>query len=78
LPASSAETTPATFRLSASGLDLRSARIVWEAEGQEPAYGASFALLPNKHESRWIEAEAQMPDGRRVFGVAELQGGRVK
>jgi len=78
LPTTSAATTPTKFRFTASGLDLRSARIVWEAEGQEPAYGASFVLLPNKHESHWIEAEAQMPDGRRVFGVAELQGGRVK
>ena len=57
--------------LSSPGLDLSSARIVWEAEGQEPAFGKSFTFDPASKDSKWIEAEAQLPDGRRVFGVSD-------
>jgi hypothetical protein len=49
-----------------SDLDLSRARIVWEAENQEPAFGLVYEL---SGKPRWIEAEAQLPDGRRVFGV---------
>jgi hypothetical protein len=58
-----------TYQLSASGLDLSSARIVWEAESMEPQFGKSLVL--NGKRRGWIEAEAQLPDGRRVFGVWE-------
>jgi hypothetical protein len=77
LPGTLPPTTPATLRLSANDLDLTSERIVWEAEGQEPAFGSSFALFPGKSGPRWIEAEAQLPDGRRVFGRADLTSGRT-
>jgi hypothetical protein len=59
-----------TLKLSANDVDLTSARIVWEAEGQEPVFGPSFVLRPGKTPS-WIEAEAQLPDGRRIFGIVE-------
>ena len=56
------------FVLSSPGLDLSSARIVWEAEGQEPCYGLTFTPDAGKSPA-WVEAEAQLPDGRRVFAI---------
>jgi hypothetical protein len=58
-----------TTALTAPGLDLASARIVWEANGQEPAFGRSFTFAPSASGAPWVEVEAQLPDGRRVFGV---------
>jgi hypothetical protein len=60
----------AKLELTSTGLDLNSARIVWEADGQEPAIGKTF-VLP-KSNPAWIEAEAQLPDGRRVFAVVNF------
>jgi hypothetical protein len=61
------------FALSAPGLDLSQARIVWEAQGQDPAYGKTFVLTQGPGR-RWIEAEAQLPDGRRVFALTSVLG----
>jgi hypothetical protein len=61
-----------TARLSVEGLDLTSARIVWEASGREPELGASLTLSPTAG-PQWIEAEAQWPDGRRVFAHADYE-----
>jgi len=58
--------------ISAPGLDLASARIVWEASEQEPAFGKKFTLNPSPGGSQWIEVEAQLPDGRRVFATTNL------
>ena len=70
---------PATIELTPSGstrtatlktsLDLSQARIVWEAQDREPLFGDRM-LLTNA--VSWIEAEAQLPDGRRIYGVANL------
>ncbi|PWU09959.1 MAG: glycoside hydrolase family 9 [Verrucomicrobia bacterium] len=49
--------------------DLTSARIVWEADGQEPAFGQTYTV---PGDVGWVEAEAQLPDGRRVFAALEL------
>src|SRR5262249_25606794 len=57
-----------TAKLSADNLDLSHARIVWEAEGQEPILARTFSFAPGGS-SQWLEAEAQLPDGRRVFVV---------
>jgi hypothetical protein len=65
-----------TAAFSVEGLDLTSARIVWEAEGQEPAFGKTFAL-DSKPSPQWVEAEAQWPDGRRVFAVTNLGGTKI-
>jgi hypothetical protein len=69
----------ATIELAASGrnriatlktsLDLSQARIVWEAQGQEPVFGDRLVLT---NAVAWIEAEAQLPDGRRAYGVREF------
>ena len=50
-------------------LDLSRARIVWEAQGGEPRFGDPMFLT---NAVAWIEAEAQLPDGRRIFGVTNL------
>jgi hypothetical protein len=55
------------FRLSAAPLDMSSARMVWEAGGIDPVFSSDFAFRPELARARWVEAEAQFPDGRRVF-----------
>jgi hypothetical protein len=56
-----------TVSLQAPGLDLTTARINWEANGQLPAFGQNYTFAPANNGPQWIEAEAQFPDGRRVF-----------
>ena len=63
------QTKKITASLKVSGLDLNQARIVWEASDQQPAYGTNFNFVPKSSADRWIEAEAQWPDGRRIFAV---------
>jgi hypothetical protein len=55
------------FELSAPGLDLGQATLVWEGEGLAPILGKQKISLPRT--PSWLEAEAQLPDGRRVFAV---------
>jgi hypothetical protein len=55
--------------LEVDGLDVDSARVVWEAPGQEPAFGNQLSFVTSKEGPQWIEAEALWPDGRRVFAV---------
>jgi hypothetical protein len=57
------------LRLGAPGLDLSSARMVWEAEGLQPQFNAELSGRPELALARWVEAEAQLPDGRRVFAI---------
>src|SRR5207249_1031997 len=64
--------SPVTVSLQVPGLDLSGARIVWEAQGAQPAYGASYTFTPTNYGSAWVEAEAQWPDGRRVFAATNL------
>jgi hypothetical protein len=54
-----------------SKLDLSDAQIVWEAEGLEPAFGPEFHWPDRISRPAWIEAEALLPDGRRVFAVSD-------
>ena len=64
---------PVTVSLQAPGLDLSSARVTWEARGQEPDFGAIFTFSPKNNGTQWVEAEAQFPDGRRVFAKASFE-----
>lgn len=64
-----------TAKLEAPGLDLRHARIIWEMEGREPMWGETLDL--SRAKKGWIEAEAQLPDGRRVFAVTDLGSPRL-
>jgi len=61
-----------TARLTVSGLDPLPARVVWEAQDQEPVIGSTFRFAPTNDSPQWIEAEAQWPDGRRAFAVTNL------
>ena len=58
--------------LAAPGVDLARARIVWEGRDQEPAFGKTFSFAPRQSGSQWLEAEAQLPDGRRIFAVTNF------
>jgi hypothetical protein len=72
LPDAAIVKTTYTVTLSAPDLDLGQARIVWEADGQDPVFGQSLAFAPAVRGAHWIEAEAQWPDGRRVFAMTNL------
>jgi hypothetical protein len=50
-------------------VDLSHARVVWEAAGQEPVFARELAISRSKIGQQWLEVEAQLPDGRRVFAV---------
>ena len=64
--------TKITLELASPGIDLMSARIIWEAGGQEPVFGKTFSFVPGKFGPQWVEAEAQLADGRRVFAVTNF------
>jgi hypothetical protein len=49
------------------------ARVVWEARDQEPVFGNPVTLIPKSAGTQWIEAEAQLPDGRRVAARAAFR-----
>ncbi|HWF18931.1 MAG TPA: glycoside hydrolase family 9, partial [Verrucomicrobiae bacterium] len=70
-PAENSSSRMLMATLESPGLDLQSARVVWEWQNHEPVWGKTVQL-PLKGGSRWIEAEAQLPDGRRVFAVTNL------
>jgi hypothetical protein len=59
-----------TVSIQAPGIDLSGARIVWEARDQDPCMGKTFTFSPKNNGEQWVEAEAQLPDGRRVFATA--------
>jgi len=64
--------TAASASLSASGLDLSSAQIVWEGRGADPFMGNLFQVTPEFLGPYWVEAEALLPDGRRIFASSEF------
>lgn len=68
--------TAVTATLSAPGVDLSRAHIVWEVGNTnwtaEPFSGAaSYIIGAGEVGPYWIEAEAYLPDGRRVFAAAD-------
>jgi len=63
---------PFIVRLSVPDLDLNGARIVWETGGQEPVFSQELAITPRTPGDHWVEAEAQLPDGRRFFATGEF------
>ena len=56
--------------------DLSQAQILWDPGrllGQEPAFGTNFTFVPaTVGDSRTIQAEAVLPDGRRIFAVTNF------
>jgi len=66
--------TPIRARLNATlpgGFPLSSFNpmIVWDIPGEQPAFGQDFSFAITNVGERKVEAEAVLPDGRRVFGV---------
>lgn len=59
-----------TATISAPGMDLSLARIVWESPDQEPQFGTTFTFSPKNPGEQWVEVEVQLPDGRRMFARA--------
>ncbi len=72
LPAGSPAQSTVTAGIEVPGLDLRQARIVWEARDQQPAFGKDYRFRPLNRGSQWVEVEAQMPDGRRIFAATNF------
>jgi hypothetical protein len=72
VPATLSPNTTFKVSLDVPGMDLDGARIVWEASGQQPAFGETYTYKPSGYGAQWIEAEAQWPDGRRVFARKTL------
>lgn len=67
LPPSISVGQPVTAELKAGNLDLSTAQIVWEARDQEPTIASRVSFTPKNVGEQWIEAEATLPDGRRLF-----------
>jgi hypothetical protein len=62
-----ATTGAVKFSLAASGVDLSNAKIVWETRDADPMMGQTFTFTPKVNDTQWVEVEATLPDGRRVF-----------
>lgn len=62
---------PLTVSLNVADPNLNSARIIWEAKGQEPSFGSqNFTFTPGSQSGAyWVEAEVEWPDGRRAFAT---------
>jgi hypothetical protein len=65
---------PLTVTLNVADTNLTTARIVWEASGQEPSFGGTtYTFTPGPDlGAYWIEAEVQWPDGRRAFATNSI------
>ena len=58
--------------LQVSGMPTDGAQIVWEGRSHEPAMASQFEVTPAFIGRYWVEAEAVLPDGRRVAAANEL------
>lgn len=58
--------------LAAGNLDLSGATILWETATQAGVTGSEFTYTVTRTGEQWIEAEAQLPDGRRVFAATRF------
>lgn len=67
LPDSAPAQETVAAMLSVPGLDLSKASIVWEARDQAPTPASPFSFAAVNTGTQWVEAEALLPDGRRVF-----------
>jgi len=73
MPATATVGSPVTASLQAGGkVNLKGARFVWEAQDQDPSYGDKFTFTPKNTGTNWVEVEAELPDGRRVFAQGNI------
>ncbi len=72
-PATTLTGQPVTATLSVADPNISTARIIWEAQGQEPSYtNQTYTFTPVTNGVYWVEAEAQWPDGRRAFAMSSI------
>ncbi len=64
---------PLTARIEVEGLDLSRAFVVWDVPEYGVFTGPSLTLVPARPGPLVIEAEAQWPDGRRVFALGSVR-----
>ncbi len=72
LPSSVPAQQTISATLSAPGIDLSKALITWEARDQDPTAADTFTFAAINTGPQWVEAEALLPDGRRVFAKADF------
>jgi hypothetical protein len=63
---------PVRLSMTAPGIDLSEAQVLWEVRFLEPLFGNPAAITPKFSGEHWIEAEALLPDGRRVIAVSNF------
>jgi hypothetical protein len=65
---------PLTATLNVADANLSAARIIWEAQAQEPTFGGqTYTFTPGPPDGTyWVEAEVQWPDGRRAFATNQV------
>jgi hypothetical protein len=56
-------------KLVVNGLDLNRARCVWESDTGDEVVQPAMQPFTHSGSTKWIEAEAWWPDGRRVFAT---------
>ena len=62
-------------KLQVAGCDFGNSRVVWELSGSEPVVvgdSDTFTFTTQQNGPQWIEVEAHLPDGRRVFASANF------
>ncbi|MEO6035314.1 MAG: chitobiase/beta-hexosaminidase C-terminal domain-containing protein [Verrucomicrobiota bacterium] len=67
LPSSVPAEEPISITLTAPGIDLSNASIVWEGRGLVPTSAQTLTFSAANSGPQWLEAEALLPDGRRIF-----------
>jgi hypothetical protein len=61
--------------LMAPGVDLSKAQVIWEVRYLQPTMGNPGGIIPIFSGEHWIEAEALLPDGRRVVAASNFVAG---
>ncbi len=54
------------YELKSEGVNLKDAKVVWERPRSEPWLGGQTLHVIESEPGAWIEAEAMLPDGRRL------------
>lgn len=67
LPATIPALQTLTANLVVPGVDLSKASLVWEARDQAPTPSGTFNFAAVNTGPQWVEVEALLPDGRRIF-----------
>jgi hypothetical protein len=61
--------------LTAPEVDLSTAQVLWEVRYLQPTSGNPGGIIPQFSGEHWIEAEALLPDGRRVVAASNFVAG---